>query len=304
MQDARNELIEEKFPVKVFVTGIPSKVNSKLVQNYFGQFGHVELIDQNKNYHECGRQQSSFYSAHNESKEIARGLCLLIVWDSESLKNIMALSYSILFGRTIEISRYRTGLELFEYNKQINSRRVIVKKVPPSVSIHALTSILEAKFGQIYKIYKFEAESLYKAQKKARTRKHHSYSVEFEKENSAIKAAAYACLRLGNCIAYIEKYSKGKPLPFYDQEPQVSNYSSINITQEPSKKVQQNSKRFVLASHPRRFKTSQPKLDEGYSAHFLKPTEKKFYELNPLPKSPVNTIDKKASIRFNITLPK
>lgn len=188
----------------LFVTGIPSKSNPLEILDHFLQFGRVQL-------HKLGSSKKGSRVLHvNPTSNTRRGFCILQALDVSSYHNILDCSAVPFQGRTLAISRFRQGEELAAYNEFVNSRRIIVKKVPATVDLQELRCFIELRFGAIARIYLYEAESIQKALKKVSRRRTHTYSVEFEAIRSAERASTVGYLELpeSSSPVLIERYNR------------------------------------------------------------------------------------------------
>lgn len=204
MADLRTSSAQNESPLLIFVTGLPSKSTVQVVLDHFKKYGKVQLYRLNNTSNNCNRVLQAHASAN-----IKRGFCILRALNETTYQNILASSEPFL-GRNLAVGPFRQGSELWSHNEHINSRRVIVKKIPAKVLEDDLRKVLESQFGTIHRMYKFAAESTQKAAKKEKSRKHNTYSIEFAKEEFAMEASACTTLLLPDFTTpvVIERFQK------------------------------------------------------------------------------------------------
>lgn len=307
MAELRKTLTAEECPLLIFVTGLPSKSTVQVVLDHFKKYGKVQLYRINNS-----SQGNRVLQAH-ASANIKRGFCILKAFNEPTYKKILSSS-ELFLGRTLAIGPFRQGSELWSHNEHINLRRIIVKKVPSKVTQDALKLAVETQFGTINRMYRFAAESTQKAAKKEKSRKHNTYSIEFDHEASAQKAANNGSLLLPDCEnpVVIERFQKKSA-----DQGQNLNQSS---TQSKDKNTQNNSSEIdspkedmepgklltAEATQPspssQNLRRSVTTVDMGYHAH--KPTTKDYFADRVILASEGAAIGSAhGSFRFNIPKP-
>ena len=189
--------------LQIFVNGIPSRVQPSTVLDYFCQFGSVFM--------QRLSSDGNLVTVHPVKAAVntRRGFCVLLAGNKETFDTILKLPSHEFLGRSIGVSKFRTGNELASHFKLVNSKRIIVKKVDSRICLEDVRSTLEQHFGKLEKIYRFEAESLDKASKKEYKRRTYTYSIEFVDSEQARKAAQQPRILFKNgCSAIIEKFNK------------------------------------------------------------------------------------------------
>lgn len=176
----------------LFITGIPSKSSSEDVFDHFAAMGSIRLL----------RLRSSNAGGQivqaNPQNNIKKGFCLVQTFDQDTYQAILNSGLNKSFqGRYLIINKFRQGADLEQYNIDLASRRVIIKKVPADVPMEFIHFRVQSLFGKIHRIFRFEAESQEKAAKKKFNCKNSSFSVEFENHSSAQLAVSTGWLRLG-----------------------------------------------------------------------------------------------------------
>ena len=268
-------------PLLIFVTGLPSKSTVQVVLDHFKKYGKVQLYRISNN----SSQANKVLQAH-ASANIKRGFCILRALNESTYQNILSSSEPFL-GRTLAVGPFRQGSELWSHNEHINSRRVIVKKVPALVPEEMLRAALETQFGSIHRMYRFAAESTHKAAKKEKSRKHHSYSVEFDLESSADRAAAEGSFHLAgiHTAVLMEKFQK-KPVDqvsSFKHSSQSKNYPLHKSQEDGGNTAPNRPGNFFIdeptqpspPSHNLRRRLAPPATSDN---HEIKPTAKRYHE--------------------------
>lgn len=188
----------------LFVTGIPSKSSPFQILDHFTRFGSVKIQKLES------LKKGSRVLPVNPTSNTRRGFCILQADDLRSYQNVLSSAAVPFQGRTLAISRFRQGRELLEYHEYVNSRRVIIKKVPAETNPELLEKLVERRFGSIERIYRYEAESIEKAIKKLNKRRTHTYSVEFKTIQAAETAASMGAFNLlgKGSLVHIERYNR------------------------------------------------------------------------------------------------
>jgi len=219
----KNAIAKKQDKLMLFVTGIPSKTSPEQVLTHFRQFGAVEL-------HKLGTsKKNNKVLTVDASANTRRGFCILHAGDLQAYNAIISSSNVRFQGRTLAISKFRQGSELTQHNEYLNARRVIVKKVPAGICPDAFKLQLQAAFGVITRMYKYEAESIEKAAKKEKKRKTNTYSVEFEEVVNAEKAASAS-------LFYLQGVSKPILVERYQRKSATSDSSQYANITKPLKK--------------------------------------------------------------------
>lgn len=305
----------------IFVSGIPSTANSPSVLEHFRKIGNVKIH----------RLESKKYGSKilhlNPSTNTRRGFCVLQAMDGESYQAILTSTSCLFQGRSLAISRFRQGEELLSHNCDVNSKKLILKKVPAGTSIELLQAALENQFGPIDRIYRYEAESPEKKFKKEKTRKTNTFSVQFLNSESAEKVVETRVLVLYldavNSISVItERFQRqGGIQP--DQEAYKGEFPSklnmLNKVKTPFNlptelKSYQNSQMCYFESNESRPKDEDDALGNrpqslikaklDFSEHNYKPTSSNYFMVranwNPQGKSIVGDKPSAVCLRYNI----
>lgn len=302
----KNSSFKKEDKLMIFVTGIPSKTTPEVVLNHFRQFGTVEL-------YKLGTSKKAFrVLSNNPSTNTRRGFCLLQARDVITFNNIISSSSVKFQGRSLAVSKFRQGSELYLHNEYINSRRIVVKKVPADTCPDAFRSQLETAFGVITRMYKYEAESAQKAAKKEKTRVNNTYSVEFEEVATAEIATIdpYFYLQGVSSPVIVERYQKKSQSAQSSLDPKNNKVQTkIPYNELANKKYidrianlvtsdqwSPNTNLIYAKQHP---KVRKPSQDAVVMDHCIKPTTYKYKlsrSLNTeLIRNPIQNM-----IRFNI----
>ena len=265
----------------IFVTGIPSKTHTQAVLDHFRGFGQVIMFRLQDNV-----KGNKVLQAH-PSANIKRGFCILQAQNLLTYRKIISSTEPFL-GRTLAIGPFRQGSALWSHNGQVNSRRVIVKKVPSSISQETLQQVLERAFGEIGRIYCFAAESTEKAVKKQKNRKCNTYSVEFLTEASAMQAAkdGFLCIPELSSLIVLEQYQKNLPSFGAAKSKEVQTrllaISGRKSNQQRKDRSYNNKNNHLLTSgfgqSPFSYHDQPSHLTAGdYDYHNFRPTEKQYH---------------------------
>lgn len=181
----RNSSKHKDYTLKLFVAGLPSRINVIAVQDYFNRFGDVKITT-------CSHSNRSGLKITNPLENLKNGCCIVETYDNITRDKILRCVTHLFYGRTLQVSQYRTGSDLIQHNLNLNKRRVIVKKVPKIISELILRSFLEDQIGAVQSIYKYKAQCP-SSQKSRELRQHfNTFSVVFFRRESAELAASRA----------------------------------------------------------------------------------------------------------------
>ncbi len=303
-------------PYRLFVNGIPSRVAPIAVYDYFSFYGRVKMQRLGP-----GNSLTTVLpaKAHVNTR---RGFCVLLAEDQQTLESILSRSHEFM-GRTLGVNRFRQGQELFAYFNKISSRRVIIKRVPTTVSVEDVQSLLENLFGSVERIYRFEAESLDKAARKEKRRRTFTYSVEFHLSQDAEKAVNLGEITFEDGVkAIIEKYSRQSNKQQTSSKSPQSNLSSeiynhnVNTKRSPKQFTKDSPLSGATASRSISagkvgldLYTADLSTDGSEIEHQVKPTARQYFTQQVYagnPKlgtiSPIRTSE--ANVRFNYINPR
>lgn len=274
-----------------FVSGLPSSASSSSIITYFQQFGEVRL-------HRLG--QKKFVSNrlnHRSEASTYGGFCVIEALNHQTFDLIEMSRHSLVFqGRSIVLTKYRQGAELYQHSDLLTSRKIILKKVPAQTDPQALQDFFEKNFGVIIRMFKFQAESFSKSIHKQLKRNFHSYSVEFQEQEAAQKAAEIRNLVIrlagGDMISIIvEKYQKKQVHKGETKNAQTK--KDFKKNKESSFRAPPQNLHFSEKAISAWTKQPQRKMviDDH---HYLKPTSRQYFAGRMSP------IDMNSQLRFNI----
>lgn len=183
IQDAR---------MSIYVAGIPAKIDRKVLQRYFSQFGpsiHVQTFqtkeDSMKQIEDsmtCSPQMSSQDSAQHTASRV-KGYCIVKTNNWPTFNNILSIQNHCIQGRIVMCTRFQEGNKLMRLNRLNNQRRVVVKKVPMCIDPHLLQKLINKYIGFVEVMYELKNNSTQFAPEISHSSK--AYSIMFEKKEVA-----------------------------------------------------------------------------------------------------------------------
>lgn len=293
------EVTSDASQLLVFVTGIPSKAKTSDILDHFSRCGDVQM-------HKLrGPKEGNRVLQANPSSNIRRGFCILQANDPGSFERVLGSTTALFQGRTLAISPFRQGKELMAYNQSVNARRVIIKKVPASTDPEALRLFLELGFGQVSRIYRYEAESFEKAIKKCANRKTNSYSIEFSSEEAALNCASIGSFRVPgfHSLSWVEQY-RPKIQSNQNRNSNLPSRPSHLFQLKPQRPLAKNlnSKHHQVKNLPRGSGRTGREAREShlhYLDHADKPTTRQ-YLTRPLHSSHLGIENGMPAVRYNL----
>lgn len=182
---------------KLFVGGIPTGVSLEDLSTFFNSVGPFK-VDIQEFKARCISGRSKGY---------------IIVHGSDKVANQRLLDKGYLYynDRTLTILPFYSGTELKEMNKNTNQRRVILKRVPTSVTEGELCNLIEQDWGKIQSFFQYSRAT----KKSTANGKFKSYSMTFCEPQVAAALVSYGSLVLpdgttAQVIPYDVSYIKGK----------------------------------------------------------------------------------------------
>lgn len=195
--------------LRLFVTGVPRHAKIENVRQYFLAFGDVHLQ----------KYESYFKSIEKSTKDRVyrgpggAGYFILLTHSSDVYHAILNHKPHTFQGRSLGISKLRTGLDLILYNSQLNNRKVILKKVPAYIGAEGLKSILLDTIGPVEKIFEFRSEnaSVREHGPSTGSRNFKSFTVIFENKSDAKYISKVGLLQLAEgTVVKVEKFKRSK----------------------------------------------------------------------------------------------
>lgn len=162
---------------EIFVAGIPASTSLGTLRTYFQSFGPVESIE----FLKSGKKGAT---VRNPKK-----VCKLATMSREMFLRLTGPIPPQFRGRVLFCQQYKSGPTLLAHSADVNSRRVVVKKVAPSVNLDELRKALQRAVGPIEVFYQYKFDV---AGQLHSSRDHKTYSVTFV-DNSAALRSLLAC---------------------------------------------------------------------------------------------------------------
>jgi hypothetical protein len=282
---------------RVFVAGIPSSLKYLSIKEYFSMIGPISRVEP---ISRSGFGYSDEKHSENLDAPCKKGCCIIVTSCQETYRSILEGGNYKLLGRQLICRKYLQSDELAEHNKQTNQQRLLLKKVPSTVSEVELKSFLEKVYGRVQIIYVFKTQKIQGGRviEKA-PRNFVTYSVTFESSAPASKLIERGRI-LGpqNCTITVQQfhyYPKERPSNAVSTTQQhITASSSIqrakglyrgnlsSVHQESSKKSIQLKALFSVPTQEEAdlFKEElvlTPTTTTLLSHHHIKPTMKKYF---------------------------
>lgn len=187
---------------KIFVSGFSRHTTAAQVAEYFAPFGFCQI-----------EKYESFFKRHQTKHDFQGGDGYFILSDlhPNTYSRILQATPHMFAGRCLDVCPLKTGLDLILYNSQKNQRKVLLKKVPASISQDYILAQLLTRFGPVERIFSYKSDKgpagIYPVDTKLIT-----YSVTFKGKISAAKAAEKKHLLIDKgqelFIILIEKFKR------------------------------------------------------------------------------------------------
>lgn len=219
---------------KLFVAGVPSGIDPRYVLDYFSRYGKFELCEDSYNDSENGK--------------FCKGYCNLLSYNKLETELLVGQKFFAFLGRTLTVTKHKTGVKLIIHNKMINQCRVIIKRVPGYFSEADLREELSAICGQIQSLFQFKARIPNNLGTVDSCSQFKVYSVVFLRKDVAQKLIFESKLILSNgAVVIAEPYLKGQKnyhrnnykqekvvkepfMAFFDKQPQLINSDDTSKT--------------------------------------------------------------------------
>lgn len=182
---------------KLFVAGIPSVISPKKIEEYFCQYGSVNLAFDDP------------YGNDNHQDE-SKGHCILICYDRKVAERITKIRFFKFMDRTLTVSKHISGVGLIIQTKRINQYRVIFKKVPNWFTEEEFTNEIEEQCGPVQAIFRYKPPHIEPTNRlQQNIQKYHTYSVILQDRNMVKELISSGQLWLSDGSAILtEKYAK------------------------------------------------------------------------------------------------
>ncbi len=249
---------------RVFVAGIPSSLKYRSIKEYFSMIGpisRVEPISRSEMGHSAKTHQENLDAA------CKKGCCIIVTPCQVTYRSILEGGSYKLLGRQLICRRYLQSDELAEHNKQTNQQRLLLKKVPSTVSEAELKSFLEKVYGRVQIIYVFKTQKIQGSRviEKA-PRNFATYSVTFESSAPALKLIEEGhVLGPQNCTITVQQFQ------YYPKE-RASNTASATQQHITASSSTQRAKR-ILEGNLGRVNKDGSKRSIQHKALFSVPTQ-------------------------------
>ena len=129
---------------RIYVGSIPGYIESKDILHYFEKFGPISRV-------------RMFYT--EPQSRVNKGYCHLITSDQEAYQKILDYPHHVMDDRRLYCCAYISGRKLRSHNIQSNSKRVVVRNIPQSLTGAELRALFE-RFGQVEMAYIFAPHGL------------------------------------------------------------------------------------------------------------------------------------------------
>lgn len=185
----------------IYVSGIPRGTFVKSIQRCFYTAGYTVMV------------KSSQLVPMSPKEQLNSGHCLIETESYKSQKNLVQIQYVYFQGRRLKLEKYLSGSDLCKHNSNNNKRRVLVKKVPSTISEKTVRYILERNFGPISECYALmTSKKSITSCIKTNCRDTKTYSVMFENPvNHRLSNAAQLEIQPGSFVT-IERFVIKKKL--------------------------------------------------------------------------------------------
>lgn len=182
---------------RLFVAGIPSGVSLEDLSAFFNKLGPF-TIDIHEFKARCLTGRS-------------KGYVIVHTADKLASEQLLFKGYIQYKDRTLSIMPFYSGPDLKEVNRKLNQKRVILKRVPSSVTQAEIVSTIERKWGRIQSFFQYNRVS----KKSGGSGKFKSYSLTLEDPIVASNLVKQRSLSLtegqtAQVIPYDVDFLKGK----------------------------------------------------------------------------------------------
>ena len=227
---------------KIFVSGFTRHTTTAQVAAYFSVFGST-----------CVEKYDSYFKRHQTGARYKGGEGYFILRDlhPDTYQHILESCPHMAGRRCLEVCPLKTGLDLILYNSLKNKRRVLVKKVPGTVTDQRLVATLVRRFGPVERFfsYKSDTRSKHLHANKAIFR---TVSVTFQSRAAALQACSAKSVVIRTeteqVAVALEKFKRTKVALRQPTESAVDD----GVPEMPACKSTSSQASFVLAEDQRR----------------------------------------------------
>lgn len=139
-------LKHESNPYVVFVAGLPATVDEGTVLKYFSDMGPVQKLELLK----IGKK--------TRSKGLPKKFYKLTTCSSQLFSLLVSKSCPEFNGRRLFCQEYKNGDDLAFHSADINSRRIVIKKVPIDVTDTVLKTVIGQAGGPLEMMYEYKSD--------------------------------------------------------------------------------------------------------------------------------------------------
>lgn len=266
-----SDVPKERGTVLLFVAGLPAQINHQAVLDYFLQIDPSFELDLS-------------IDPEHRLRQHKKGYCYLKCHNKKAAKYVLDTKFFDFLGRTLSVSKRKSGVALIIENKKNKKCRVILKRVPNKMTTDELRYFLEKNFGPIATIFQLKCDNPYDFARNSKADKafFKTYSVHFTSSQPAKVLLQLGSFKLLNGYTIVASKQGNTSMPSL-----TSNSSDHCLI--PG--LEQN---YIST----RIQESEPPLEYNY---FLKPTQKGYLKVDQGDIRKKQVVDKEACLyRFNI----
>ena len=131
---------------EIFVAGFPALTTAETIKKYFETYGPVLSVEILK----AGKAKAN--------ARLPKVYCKLRTLSEPMFLKIIGHPGPCFKGRSLFCQEFKTGERLAAHSFNVNARRIVVKKVPRSLSLSDLKEGLEGIAGKIEVIYEYQSD--------------------------------------------------------------------------------------------------------------------------------------------------
>ena len=262
---------------KIFVSGFTRHTTTAQVAGYFSVFGSTRV-----------EKYDSYFKRHQNDARYKGGEGYFILRDMhpDTYRKILESCPHMAQRRCLEVCPLKTGLDLILYNSLKNKRRVLVKKVPSTVTDHDLVTSLVHHYGPVERFFSYKSETRSKQLHSSKIA-FRTFSVTFQARAPALQACPEKFLvirtQTEQFTVKLEKFKRTRVPLRQPKESTINDFvSEIQVrkstgsqacfTLEEEKRRQDSRQRFDLLADTGRTITSIPSIEKasGEAASWVK----------------------------------
>ena len=165
-QDRQNPLTPQWY--EIFVAGIPPSATLDILRAYFQRFGPIVNLE----FLKIGKKR---HANHHPKK-----FCKLTTPSRSMYLTLTGPTPPQFRGRSLFCQPFMSGDFLAAHSADINSRRIVIKKVPPTFDTSELRNILQREAGEIEVLYQYKSDF---SLPDHNSKDHKTFSVTFERHS-------------------------------------------------------------------------------------------------------------------------